>query len=190
MKNTKMTTAIVLIAIMFTSIAMAKPSQGRGHALGHQKHQTPSKGHGHVVQQSRHHSPSRGHGSVVQQPKHHSPSRGHGSVVQQPRHHSPSKGFSFSISSSGFHFGTSRYSHHPRTIYHRPVVRHIPRPTYRHYPVQQHCQPEAFIVWVTKCNGHRVPVRIEKRGMFYYGPRGELYTHIPSEHQLRVIYGN
>ena len=151
MKNTKMTTAIVLIALIITTNALAKPGRGNGHV----------KGNGH----------------------------GNGFALGQQKHNSPGKSFSFSISTNGFYFGTSTARHHPRQIFHRPIYRHHPRPNYQHHSVRRHYQPETVIVWVRQCNGRSIPVRIVRRGSLYYGPRGELYTRIPTEHQLRMIYG-
>lgn len=45
------------------------------------------------------------------------------------------------------------------------------------------------VVWVTNSNGSKVPVRLSKNGPGYIGPRGELYGKLPTQDQLRVVYG-
>jgi hypothetical protein len=44
-------------------------------------------------------------------------------------------------------------------------------------------------VWVTNSNGSQIPVRLTKSGPGYVGPRGELYSKMPTENQLRPVYG-
>ena len=44
-------------------------------------------------------------------------------------------------------------------------------------------------VWITNSNGSKVPVRLVKDGPGYIGPRGEHYTTLPTEEQLRPVYG-
>jgi len=45
------------------------------------------------------------------------------------------------------------------------------------------------IVWITNSNGSRVPVRLAKNGPAYIGPRGETYNQLPTQDQLRPVYG-
>lgn len=45
------------------------------------------------------------------------------------------------------------------------------------------------VVWVTNSNGSKVPVKLSKNGPGYIGPRGELYAKLPTQDQLRVVYG-
>ena len=45
------------------------------------------------------------------------------------------------------------------------------------------------IVWITNSNGSQVPVRLAKNGPAYIGPRGELYNQLPTQDQLRPVYG-
>jgi uncharacterized protein YcfJ len=42
---------------------------------------------------------------------------------------------------------------------------------------------------ITNSNGSISQVRLTKQGVGYVGPRGEYYDHLPSEDQLRPIYG-
>lgn len=44
-------------------------------------------------------------------------------------------------------------------------------------------------VWVTNSNGSKIPVRLVKNGPAYIGPRGETYSSLPSEDDLRPVYG-
>ena len=44
-------------------------------------------------------------------------------------------------------------------------------------------------VWVTNSNGSKVPVKLIKQGAGYVGPRGEHYDNLPTQEQLRPIYG-
>ena len=42
---------------------------------------------------------------------------------------------------------------------------------------------------VTNSNGSVIQVRLTKQGVGYLGPRGEYYDKLPTEDQLRPIYG-
>ncbi len=44
-------------------------------------------------------------------------------------------------------------------------------------------------VWVTNSNGSRIAVQLTREGSCYKGPRGEYYTSMPTNEQLRVVYG-
>jgi len=44
-------------------------------------------------------------------------------------------------------------------------------------------------VWITNSNGSRVPVRLKREGPSYIGPRGERYSSLPTEEQLKPVYG-
>jgi outer membrane lipoprotein SlyB len=45
------------------------------------------------------------------------------------------------------------------------------------------------VVWITNSNGSQVPVRLAKNGPAYIGPRGEAYNRLPTQDQLRPVYG-
>jgi hypothetical protein len=47
----------------------------------------------------------------------------------------------------------------------------------------------SITVWITNSNGSRTSVKLTKQGAWYVGPRGEYYTSIPTNEQLRSIYG-
>ena len=44
-------------------------------------------------------------------------------------------------------------------------------------------------VWMTNSNGSKVPVKLARNGPNFIGPRGEVYTSLPTSQQLRPIYG-
>ena len=42
---------------------------------------------------------------------------------------------------------------------------------------------------VTNSNGSISQVNLRRHGIGYYGTRGEFYDHLPTEHELRPVYG-
>ena len=44
-------------------------------------------------------------------------------------------------------------------------------------------------VWVTNSNDSKIQVKLTKQGVGYVGPRGEYYDKLPTEDQLRPVYG-
>jgi hypothetical protein len=44
-------------------------------------------------------------------------------------------------------------------------------------------------VWIRNSNGSRTSVTLTKSGPGYLGPRGEWYPNMPTEKQLRMVYG-
>jgi len=44
-------------------------------------------------------------------------------------------------------------------------------------------------VWITNTNGSKVPVKLTQSGPNFIGPRGEIYPSMPTEEQLRQVYG-
>ncbi len=50
-------------------------------------------------------------------------------------------------------------------------------------------ESNTVIVNITNSNGSITPVRLTRSGNLWYGPRGEYYTAIPSEQQLKPVYG-
>jgi hypothetical protein len=81
--------------------------------------------------------------------------------------------------------------HHVNVV-RRPYVRHIvpnSRPT---IVVRSHPTPvdrTSIIVWITNSNGSKTSVKLRKSGPGYLGPRDEWYPSIPTNNQLRVVYG-
>ncbi|MCD6392986.1 MAG: hypothetical protein J7M40_05715 [Planctomycetes bacterium] len=45
------------------------------------------------------------------------------------------------------------------------------------------------VVYITAANGARIPVKLIATADGYIGPKGELYIEMPTEQQLRMIYG-
>ncbi len=50
-------------------------------------------------------------------------------------------------------------------------------------------EANTFYVNITNSNGSVTPVRIAKQGNFYVGPRGEQYSKLPAEEELKPFYG-
>lgn len=42
---------------------------------------------------------------------------------------------------------------------------------------------------ITNSNGSVTPVRLTRQGMNYVGPKGEIYDHLPTEAELKPVYG-
>ena len=45
------------------------------------------------------------------------------------------------------------------------------------------------VVWITNSNGSKVPVTLTKSGPGFVGPRQEYYPNMPTEEQLKQVYG-
>jgi hypothetical protein len=63
-------------------------------------------------------------------------------------------------------------------VVHRPVI--APPVIVESGPIE---------VWITNSNGSRTSVTLTRQGGYYIGPRGEYYTGMPTNEQLRVAYG-
>ncbi len=50
-------------------------------------------------------------------------------------------------------------------------------------------QQEIVSVWVTNSNGSKTEVKLRKTATGYMGPKGEVYSKIPTEDELRPVYG-
>ncbi len=50
-------------------------------------------------------------------------------------------------------------------------------------------QQNVITVWITNSNGSQTPVKLTKDGPGYIGPRGERYASMPTEEQLKQVYG-
>jgi hypothetical protein len=50
-------------------------------------------------------------------------------------------------------------------------------------------QQNTVIVWITNTNGSKTKVLLTKSGPGYVGPRKEYYSSMPTDDQLRVLYG-
>jgi hypothetical protein len=74
----------------------------------------------------------------------------------------------------------------------RPVVRNVvvePQPVVMVQSPPVAVEGVRITVWVTNTNGSRTAVKLTRSGPWYVGPRGEYYKTIPTNEQLRVIYG-
>lgn len=54
---------------------------------------------------------------------------------------------------------------------------------------QLRAEQNTVTVWITNSNGSKKDVNLRRQGPNYVGPRGELYDHLPTEDELRPIYG-
>lgn len=50
-------------------------------------------------------------------------------------------------------------------------------------------QQEIVSVWVTNSNGSKTEVKLRKTATGYMGPKGEVYSTLPTEDELRPVYG-
>ena len=71
----------------------------------------------------------------------------------------------------------------PPVVIVRPPVPVVIRPA---PPVVEDTQ---ITVWITNSNGSKTSVQITRHGGWYIGPRGEYYDQMPTNEQLRVVYG-
>ena len=71
------------------------------------------------------------------------------------------------------------------------------RPVYRYtqvvVPAQVVCPAPAYsntlVVNIMNANGSYTPVTLRQQGNVYVGPRGEQYLSVPTEDQLKAVYG-
>lgn len=50
-------------------------------------------------------------------------------------------------------------------------------------------QQEMVSVWITNSNGSKTEVRLRKTATGYMGPKSEVYSSLPTEDELRDVYG-
>jgi hypothetical protein len=77
-------------------------------------------------------------------------------------------------------------------VAHPPVVREVvvaPRPVATVPPAPVVVHHVKITLWITNSNGSRTAVKLTRSGPWYVGPRGEYYETLPTNEQLRVIYG-
>jgi hypothetical protein len=88
-----------------------------------------------------------------------------------------------------------RHYYGPPYRYYYPYV--APAPAVIYPPAPQVVVPSAPMVddgvpltlWVTNSNGSKTAVKLIQHGGSYEGPRGEWYTSLPTNEQLRMAYG-
>ncbi len=84
---------------------------------------------------------------------------------------------------------------YPPVVMHPPVVVYQPPVVYPPVVREVVVMPAPVVidssitVWVTNSNGSRTSVKLTRDGAWYVGPRGEYYAEIPTNEQLRVVYG-
>lgn len=85
------------------------------------------------------------------------------------------------------------YPPRPRiVVVERPRVRHI---VVNSSPTVTVTRPGCIVertevtVWITNSNGSQTSVKLKKSGPGYLGPRGEWYRSMPTNEQLRMVYG-
>ncbi len=71
---------------------------------------------------------------------------------------------------------------------HRVVIVSPPAPVVVRERVV-HVEPAEVIVWVRNSNNSQTAVKLNRQGPGYVGPRGEYYREMPTNEQLRVVYG-
>ena len=82
--------------------------------------------------------------------------------------------------------------YHHVSVVRQPCVRHIvvnPRPTATVTSPVRVVEHTSITVWVTNSNGSKTSVKLRKSGPGYLGPRGEWYPSLPTNRQLRIVYG-
>ena len=67
--------------------------------------------------------------------------------------------------------------------YHDTCDQKTPDPT----PVLS--QGDKITIHITNNNGSTTPIELHRKDGFYVGPKGELYQELPTEEQLKAIYG-
>lgn len=82
------------------------------------------------------------------------------------------------------------YPYRPVYIAPPPVVYYpAPRVVVPSEPVVAAPESVPVTVWVTNSNGSKTAVKLIQHGSSYEGPRGEWYSGMPTNEQLRMAYG-
>ena len=50
-------------------------------------------------------------------------------------------------------------------------------------------EQNTLTVWITNSNGSKLPVKLTRSGPNFIGPRGETYPTMPTQEQLKMVYG-
>lgn len=85
-----------------------------------------------------------------------------------------------------------RRPHHYDVVIRRPRTRHIAInlvPTVTVTRPEIVVEPTTVTVWVTNSNGSQTSVSLRRSGPGFVGPRNEWYSSMPTEKQLRIVYG-
>ena len=51
------------------------------------------------------------------------------------------------------------------------------------------CEPTTITVWIINSNGSTTSVQLTREGSWYRGAQGEYYASMPTNEQLRALYG-
>ena len=84
------------------------------------------------------------------------------------------------------------FPHRQVVVVSQPCVQPLivkPAPTCVATPQTVVVEPSIITVWVRNSNGSQSPVKLTRSGPGYIGPRGEYYTDMPNNEQLRMVYG-
>ena len=49
---------------------------------------------------------------------------------------------------------------------------------------------DSTVIWINNSDGSKMPITLQKDGSAYIGPAGEKYTGLPTEEQLKLLYGS
>ncbi len=49
---------------------------------------------------------------------------------------------------------------------------------------------DSTVIWISNSDGSRMPITLQKDGSNYIGPAGEKYTSLPTDEQLKLLYGS
>jgi hypothetical protein len=85
-----------------------------------------------------------------------------------------------------------RRPHHHDVVIRRPNRRHIAInlvPTVTVTRPKIVVEPTTVIVWITNSNGSQTSVSLRRSGPGFVGPRNEWYPNMPTDEQLRIVYG-
>lgn len=77
----------------------------------------------------------------------------------------------------------------PPVVVQRPPIVVEQAPPVVIEPTPPIVQNSTVTVWVLNSNGSRTSVQLTRQGRGYLGPRGEYYDQMPTNEQLRVVYG-
>ena len=71
------------------------------------------------------------------------------------------------------------------------VIREVPvrEPVYVTQPTAPQEVSTKETIWVQNSNGSQIPVELRRSGSLYIGPKGEYYGTLPTNEQLRLLYG-
>jgi len=78
---------------------------------------------------------------------------------------------------------------HPHPVVRRPCTkRRILLAPPKHVVRRPACV-SILTIWITNSNGSKTPVKLQRKGHGYVGPKGEYYPCRPTHRQLHMIYG-